>query len=90
MDLSASQSGEERAFRDAIGAEVSETCQGLIENRVQLLILNMAVRPINAILYGSVISHLVGRFKPNVSEAMALATHSSLTTVSFCRPLKNS
>jgi len=63
MDRPASQSGEERAFRDAVGVEVGETCHGLIEDRVQLLIFNMAVRSINAILYGSVIGHLVGRFE---------------------------
>jgi len=42
---------------------VGETCHGLIEDRVQLLILNMAVRPINAIMYGSVIGHLLWRFE---------------------------
>ena len=63
MDRPASQSGEERAFRDAIGVKVGETCHGLIEDRVQLLIINMAVRPINAVLYRSVIGHLVGRFE---------------------------
>jgi len=63
MDRPASQSGDERAFRDAFGVEVGRTCQGLIEDRMQLLIHNMAVRPINTILYGSVIGHLVGRFE---------------------------
>jgi len=51
MDWPASQSGEERAFGDAVGVEVGETFHGLIEDRVQLLILKMAVRPINAVLY---------------------------------------
>jgi len=63
MDRPAGQSGEERAFRDSIGVEVGETCHGLIEDRVQLLILYMAVRPFNAVIYRSVIGHLVGRFK---------------------------
>jgi len=62
MDWPSSQSGEERAFRDAIGVEVGETCHGIIEDCVQLLIFIMAVRLINAILNGSVIGHLVGRF----------------------------
>ena len=51
MDRPASQSGEERAFGDAVDIEVGETYHGLIEDRVQLHILNMAVRPIKAILY---------------------------------------
>ena len=38
MDRPASQSGEESAFRDAVGVEVGETCHGLIEDLVQLLI----------------------------------------------------
>ena len=63
MDWPASQSGEERAFRDTIGVEVGETCYGLSEDRVQLLIPNMAVRPINVILYRSMVDHLVGRFE---------------------------
>ena len=63
MDRPTRQSGEERAFRDAVGVEVGETCHGLIEDRVQLLIFNMAVRPTNAIPYGSMIGHLVWRFE---------------------------
>jgi len=63
MDRPSSQSGEEREFRDAVGVEVGETCHGLIDDCVQLLILNMAVRPINAVLYRSVIGHLVVRFQ---------------------------
>jgi len=63
MDRPASQSGEERAFRDAVGVHVGETCNCLIEDGVQLLILNMDVHPINAVLYRSVIRHLVGRFE---------------------------
>ena len=63
MDRPAGQSGEERAFRDAIGVEVGETCHGLIEDRVLLLVFNIAVHPIKAILYGSMIGHLVRRFE---------------------------
>jgi len=51
MDRPTSQAGYERVFRDAVGVELGETCHDLIEDRVQLLIFNMAVRPINAILY---------------------------------------
>jgi len=39
MDRPSRQSGEERAFRDAVGVQVGETCHGLIEDRVQLPIL---------------------------------------------------
>jgi len=63
MDRPSSQSGEKRAFRDAVGVEVGETCHGLIQDRVQLLIDNMAVHPINAVIYRSVIGHHVGRFE---------------------------
>jgi len=42
---------------------VGETFHCVIEDRVQLLILNMDGRPINAVLYRSVIGHLVGRFE---------------------------
>jgi len=63
MDRPSNQSGEERAFGDFVGIEVGETYHGHIEDRVQLLMFNMAVLPINAILYGSVIGHLVGRFE---------------------------
>ena len=44
------QSGEERAFGD-VGVEVGETYHCLIEDRVQLLMFNMDVRPINAVFY---------------------------------------
>ena len=46
MDRLSSQSGYEREFLDAVGVEVVETCHYLIEDRVQLLIFNMAVHPI--------------------------------------------
>jgi len=42
---------------------VGETCHCLIENRVQLLLLNVAVHPINAALYRSMIGYLVERFE---------------------------
>jgi len=63
MDRPASQSGEKSAFRDAVGVEVGKTRHCLIEDRVQLLILNMAVHPINAVHYRFVIRHLLGRFE---------------------------
>ena len=63
MDRPSRQSGEERAFRHAVRAEVGETVYGLIEDRVQLLLLNMDFRLINAVSYQSVIGHLVRRFE---------------------------
>ena len=68
MDRPSNKSGEERAFRDAVGVEVGETCHCLIEDRVQLLILYMAVHPINAVFYRSVIRHLVGRFETRLGS----------------------
>jgi len=49
MDRSSSQCGEERAFRDAVGVEVGETCHGPIEVREQLPILYMIIDPIYAV-----------------------------------------
>ena len=63
MNRSSNQSGEQRAFQVPVGVEVSEIGHCLIEDRVQHLILNMAVHPINAVLYSSVIRHLVGLFE---------------------------
>jgi len=63
MDRPSSQSGEERAFGDDVGVEVGETYHCLIEDRVQLLILNMAIHPIYAVLFRSVMGHLVRRFE---------------------------
>ena len=63
MDRTSSQSGEERAFRDALGVEVVETCHGLIEDRVQLPILYMVIDPIYAVSCRAMISHLVVCFE---------------------------
>jgi len=63
MNRPSRKSGEKHAFRDAVGVEVGETYHGLIEDRVQLLILNMTVRPFYVFLYLSLIGHLVGRFE---------------------------
>jgi len=51
MDPTSRESGEDRAFRDAVGVEVGETSHCLIEDRVQLLILNMTIHPIYTFLY---------------------------------------
>jgi len=79
MDRPSRQSGEECSFTDAIGVEVCETGHGLSENSVQFIIFYMSVGPIQTVL-----------LKRNVSDAAALATLNSFTTVSFCRPRKNS
>jgi len=50
MDRLSSHSGEECAFRDAVGVEVGETCHGLIEDRVQIPIIYMAIEKIYAVL----------------------------------------
>ena len=63
MDRPSIHSSEERAFRDDVGLDVGETCHGLIEDLVQLPILYVAIDPICAVLYGSVIGHLVERFE---------------------------
>jgi len=42
---------------------VGKTCHYVIEDRVQLLILNVAVNLINAVPYRSVIRHLLGRLE---------------------------
>ena len=63
MDRSSGQSCEERAFLDAIGVEVGETCHGLIEDHVQLPILYVAIDPIYVVLCRALIRHLVGRFE---------------------------
>jgi len=63
MDRPSSQSGEERAFRDAVGVEVGENGHGLIEDPVEFLILNMAIDTIYAVLCRAMIRHLVGRFE---------------------------
>jgi len=60
MDWPSSQSGEEPAFRDAVGVEVGETGRGLIEDHVQLPILCVPVDPIYVVLCRAVIRHLVG------------------------------
>jgi len=63
MDQPSIQSGEERAFRDAVGIEVGETCHVLIEDSVQLPILYMVIDLIYAVLSRAMIRHLVGRFE---------------------------
>jgi len=63
MDRSSSQSGEERAFRDAVGVEFGETWHGLIEDRVQLPIIYMATDLMYAVLCRTMIRHLVGWFE---------------------------
>ena len=90
MDHPYSQSGEERAFRDAVGVEVDGTCHGLIEELVQLPILYTAIDLIYAVFFQAMIRRCVGGLKRYVSEATALATQSSLTTVSFCSPCNKS
>jgi len=42
---------------------MAETCYGLIEDRVQLPIIYMAIDPFFAILYRAIIRHLVGWFE---------------------------
>jgi len=86
MDRPSSQSGEERAFGDAVGVVVGETYHGLIEDCVQDPILYIAFDPIYAVLCRAMIRHLVGRFETESLESAALTTQSSLTTVSLCRP----
>jgi len=63
MDRTSSQSNEERTFRDAVGVDVGETYHGLIEERLQLPMLHMAIDPIYAVLCRVIISHLVGWFE---------------------------
>ena len=50
MDRTSRQSGEECAFRDAVGVEVCETGHGLSENSVQFFTFDMSVGPIQAFL----------------------------------------
>ena len=90
MDRPSSQSGEQRAFRDVVGVEVGETCHGLIEDRVQLLILNMAVHPINAVLYRHVIGNLVGRFATESLGSDGTGHIQFLDDRLFCHPRKKS
>ena len=59
MDRSSRQSGEECAFRDAVGVEVCETGHGLSEDSVKFFIFYMFVGPIQDVLSRAVIGHLV-------------------------------
>jgi len=63
MEQQSTQSGEERAFRDAVGVEVGVTYHGFIEDCVQLPILYMVIDPIYAVLSRVMIRHLVVRFE---------------------------
>ena len=63
MDRPSRHSGEERAIRDTIGVEVGETCNGLIEDGMQLTILYMAIDSIYVLLCRAMIRHLGDRFE---------------------------
>jgi hypothetical protein len=60
MDRSASQACEERAFRDSVSVEVRKTRHGLVEDRVQFIILDVSVGPFYAVLGRTMNSHFVG------------------------------
>jgi len=90
MDRPSRQSCEECTFRDAVNVEEREPCLGFVMTVCNSLysicpsaqLKPFSVEPSLAILYGLL--------KRNVSDAAALATHSSLPTISFRRPHKNS
>ena len=77
------EAGEERELRDALGLEVSKIVHSVGKQIVQIFIFYMSVGTINAVHRCSTIGHLVGVLEP---LAVALATTSPLTTVSFCIP----
>ena len=78
MDWPSRHSCEKRAFGEAVGVKVRETCHGLVEDRVQLPMLYVVIDPIYAAFCRAMIRHLIGRLKRNVSEEEALATHAKL------------
>lgn len=90
MDRPYRDAREERDVRDAIGVDFRETGHGFVHDSLQVSVLYVTVSSVKAILRSAMIRQFVGLLNPNVSKTVALATHSSVTTVSFYRPRKSS
>ena len=84
------QFGEKFAFCNAVAVEVSEPDHRLGRDRVEIVVGYLTLFPIEPVLIRAVRRAAVGTVETERFGHLLAATESTLTTISYWRPLKNS